>query len=510
MSLHPIARLADLREDRGTRVEIGETKILLLRVGDVVHAYQADCPHAGAPLEQGAVCNGRLICPWHKAAFAVADGSLCEPPALDGLRRYPVEVIDGEVRVGSQALADPAVEPDEDSRCFIVVGAGAAGTAAAAALREQGFAGELLLIDRERRPGYDRTALSKFVIAGDMPPAEVPALRDEAFFAEQDIQRIRGEVVQLDATARRLSLLDGRHFSYDAALLATGGEPQRLPLPGVTLDNVLLLRSREDAEAILQAARPGTRAVIVGDSFIGLEAASALRKRGLVVSVVSQRQVSFAGQFGERIGKAIGQLHEDNGVIFHRGTEVLRFDGDEHVHGVLLDNGEQLPAELVLLGVGVSPVTAMLDDALLDEDGALPVDAGMRAADGLWAAGDIARFPLAGEPTRIEHWRLAQQQGRIAAQNMLGGDARYVDVPFFWTFHFGKRIDYLGHAERWDEVVYEGQPESFEFVALLRQGDHVAAAIGCQRQRAMALLAERLRQPLTVEEALRLIRANPD
>lgn len=510
MSLHPVARLADLREDRGTRVEIGETSILLLRTGETVHAYQAECPHAGAPLDQGAVCNGRLTCPWHKAAFAVADGSLCEPPALDGLKRYPVEVIDGEVRVGSQALEETRSEPAEDARRFIIIGAGAAGTAAAAALREKGFAGELLLIDRERRPGYDRTALSKFVLSGEVPPAEVPALRDEAFFAEQDIQRIHGEVVQLDTVARRASLLDGRHFDYDAALLATGGEPQRLPLPGATLDNVLLLRSREDAEAILQAARPGTRAVIVGDSFIGLEAASALRQRGLVVSVIARHQVSFASAFGERIGAAIGQLHEDNGVIFHRGAEVLRFDGDERVHGVLLDNGEQLPAELVLLGVGVSPVTAMLDDALLDEDGALPVDAGMRAADGLWAAGDIARFPYAGEPARIEHWRLAQQHARIAAQNMLGGDARYRDVPFFWTFHFGKRIDYLGHAERWDKVVYEGEPERFEFIALLRQGDQVAAAVGCERQRAMALLAERMRQPLGVDEALRLIRANPD
>jgi NADPH-dependent 2,4-dienoyl-CoA reductase/sulfur reductase-like enzyme/nitrite reductase/ring-hydroxylating ferredoxin subunit len=510
MSLHPIARLADLREDRGTRVEIGETKILLLRQGDAVRAYQADCPHAGGPLEKGAVCNGRLVCPWHKAAFAVADGSLCEPPALDALKRYPVEVVEGEVRVGSQALAEAVLEAKEDSRRFIIVGAGAAGTAAAAALREKGFAGELLLIDREKQPGYDRTALSKFVLAGDMPPDELPALRDQAFYAEQDIQRIHGEVVQLDAAARRLSLLDGRHFSYAAALLATGGEPQRLPLPGATLDKVLLLRSREDAEAILQAARPGTRAVIVGDSFIGLEAASALRKHGLVVSVVARHPVSFAKQFGERIGQAIGQLHEDNGVVFHRGCEVLRFDGDEQVQGVRLDNGEQLPAELVLLGVGVRPVTAMLDAALLDEDGGLPVDPGMRAADGLWAAGDIARFPLAGEPTRIEHWRLAQQQGRIAAQNMLGGDTRYLDVPFFWTFHFGKRIDYLGHAERWDAAIYEGEPERFEFIALLRRGEQVVAAIGCQRQRAMALLAERMRQPLAVEEALRLVRANPD
>lgn len=506
MSLHNVARFTDLREDRGTRVKIDSLKILLLRVGERVYAYQAECPHAQAPLAKGAICNGRLICPWHKATFTVEDGQVCEPPALSGLTRYPAKVVDGDVLVDDQPLAPVEATRPPDSRCFVIIGAGAAGTAATAALREKGFAGRLVLIDREAVPGYDRTVLSKFVLAGEMPPQDTPPLLDESFYNEQQIERVEGEVIRLDVAAKRVSLADGRTFDYDAALLASGGEPRPLSVKGAHLHNILTLRCREDAERILEVAQPGARVVIIGGSFIGLESASALRRHGLEVSVVAHHETPFSKQFGERIGMAILSLHEDNGVVFHVNTQPREFEGQDKVEAVLLENGERLPADLVLIGIGVSPATELLEGVELDDDGGLPVNEGMAAAPGLWAAGDIASFTLQGLPTRIEHWRLAQQQARIAAQNMLGGETGYAHVPFFWTYHFDKTFEMLGHADQWDRIVFEGNPEQHVFIALLCKGEQVEAIVACEYSRQMAYLAERMKRPLQREEALQTIR----
>jgi len=505
MPLHPVARFADLPQDRATQIKIGDKKIALVRFGDQIRAYQGECPHAGAPLADGAICNGKLICPWHKAAFAIADGGLCEPPALDGLQRYPARVVDGQVVIDDQPLPFGNEDVSADSRCFVIVGAGAAGTAAASALREKGFGGRLALIDPQQHPDYDRTALSKFVIAGEMPPAEVPALRDERFYSEQRIQRIRAAVTDMDLPGKCLTLDDGQQLTYDAALITTGGIPKRLDLPGADLPQVLSLRSRDDARALLYAAQPDGHAVIIGDSFIGLEAASALRKRGLQVTVLARHEIPFQKQFGERIGKAIRRLHEQNGVLFRTHVEAVRFEGELQLTDVVLNNGEHLPADVVLMGTGVRPATDFLHGIALEEDGSLRVDAGMQVGQALWAAGDIATFPMAGALLRIEHWRLAQQQARIAAHNMLGGTERYVDVPFFWTFHFGKRIDYLGHAEQWDDIRFIGEPENFEFIALICEAGKVEAVVACKYERVMAMLAERMKQPLMVDEALREI-----
>lgn len=510
MAMHDVARFMDLREDKGLLVELDDRKLLLLRVGDQARAYQAECPHAGAPLVDGAICEGRLICPWHKAAFAVDDGSICEPPALDALIRYRTDVLGGQVLVDDQPMSASGVSEIGQERCYVIVGGGAAGVAAACALRERGFAGRLLLIDREAEPGYDRTVLSKFVLAGQMRPDQVPPLRDAAFYSAQHIERIHGEVMKLDALAHRVTLIDGQRFDYDAALIATGGEPRSLSVLGADLPGVMTLRSRDDTQHILAAAPPGSHVLIVGDGFIGLEAASALRQRRVQVTVLAHRSVPLAGQLGERIGQALRTLHERQGVLFRTNVSISRFEGDgyrgrKRVDTAVLDNGERLAVDMVLVATGINPATHFLDGVELDEHGAVRVDAGMQASRQLWAVGDIAAFPLHDKPVRIEHWRLAQQHARIAAANMLGEQQVYQDVPFFWTYHYGKRVDYLGHAEQWSSIVYRGEPERFEFMALLCQDDQVKAVVACERERQMALLAERLRRPLTLEQAERLL-----
>lgn len=506
MTLHRVAHVKDVPENRGLEVQIGDTKILLLKVADQWRAYQGDCPHAGAPLVEGALCNGRLTCPWHKAQFRIEDGGLCEPPALDSLKRYPLEVRKDEIWVDDQPLSDAHTPPADDERTFVIVGAGAAGTAAAAALREKGFGGRVLLIDREAEAGYDRTVLSKFVIAAETPPEDVPPLRDEAFYREQRIERLHADVASLDPAGQTVHLANGQSVAYDAALLATGGTPKSLALPGADLPQVFVLRSKSDAQQILHSAKPGERAVIIGDSFIAMESAAALREYGLEVTVLAHHPVPFAKPFGETVGKAILALHQAHGVVFHSEGEVVQIEGTGKVEAVRLDNGERLSADLVLVGIGVSPATGPFADLPREKDQSLRVDGGMQVMEGLWAAGDIATFPLNGHPQRIEHWRLAQQQARIAAANMLGGDEHYLDVPYFWTWHFGKSYDYLGHAETWDEVEFKGDPFNPPFVGLFGKNGVVVAAVACEEDRTMAMLAERMKQPLSVDEAWRLIR----
>ncbi|MGF6491355.1 FAD-dependent oxidoreductase [Pseudomonas frederiksbergensis] len=506
MALHRVARFADVPQDRGLEVRIDKTKIVLLRLGDQLRAYQGKCPHAGAPLAKGALCEGRLICPWHKAAYRLEDGALCEPPSLDSLRRYPLEIRDDEVWVDDQPMPTASTPPADDKRTFVIIGAGASGTACAAALREKGFGGRVVLIDREPEAGYDRTVLSKFVIAGEMPPDEVPPLRDENFYQEQRIERINSDVMSLDASDRTLRLADGQSLSYDAAVIATGGIPKTLSLPSADLPQVFVLRSKAQAQRILTSAKPGQRAVIVGDSFIALESASSLRQYGLEITVLARHAIPFEAHFGDAVGKAIRALHEANGVVFHTDGEAAQIEGTGKVEAVLLDNGQRLPADLVLVGIGVTPATAPFADLPKEKDQSLKVNGGMRVTDGLWAVGDIATFPLNGQPQRIEHWRLAQQQARIAATNMLGGDERYLDVPYFWTWHFGKNYDYLGHAQAWDEVEFKGDPDHPPFIGLFGKNGVVAAAVACDEERAMAMLAERMKQPLSVDEAWRLIR----
>ncbi|EJK99050.1 MULTISPECIES: FAD-dependent oxidoreductase [Pseudomonas] len=506
MPLHQVARLADVREDRGLEVSIDDKPILLLRSGGQVRAFQGKCPHAGAPLAKGAVCHGRLICPWHKAAFRAEDGALCEPPALDSLERYHVEIRDSEVWVDDQPLPSERIPPADDPRTFAIIGAGAAGTACAAALREKGFGGRIQLIDREAEAGYDRTVLSKYVLAGDMALDKTPPLRDETYYTQQRIERIRAEVTHLDSKTRQIQLGDGQRLGYDAVLIATGGVPKTPDLPGIDLPQVFVLRSIDHTRQILDSAQPGQRAVIIGDSFIAMEVASSLRKRELSVTVLARHAVPFAAQLGDSIGKAILARHRANGVVYHSDGEAVRIEGTDKVEAVVLDNGQRFATDLVIIGVGVRPATEPFSGLPREQDQSLTVDAGMRVTDGVWAVGDIATFPLSGQPQRIEHWRLAQQQARIAAANMLGGEEHYLDVPFFWTYHFGKRYDYLGHAEQWDEVEFKGTPEHPPFIALLGKNGLVAAAVACDEGRAMAALAQRMKQPLPLDEAWRLVR----
>jgi len=505
MTEHAVAHVDQLEDDRALRVKAGDEELIVLRHNGQVRAYQADCPHAGAPLEQGAICENRLICPWHKAAFALNDGEVTEPPALASLKRYRAQVRDNYLWVDDQPSTAPVPAPQAEGRTFIVAGAGAAGAAAVASLHRQGFAGQLVWVDQEAEPAYDRTALSKFVIAGKKTAAEVPPLLDDEVLAWPNLRRVRATVTAIDAAQQRITLDDGQHLTYDAALLATGGVPQRPAVEGAQLPGSFLLRSRDDAARILEQVRGSQRAVIVGDSFIGLEAASALRQAGLHVRVVSRHETPLTQQLGDQVSLALRQFHERNGVVFHTGTEPVSLEGPGRVETVTLKNGERLEADLVLFGTGVKPATQLARGLALADDQSLIVDAGMRAAPGLWAVGDMVNFPLAGHPLRIEHWRVAQQQGCLAAENMLGAQREYADVPFFWTLQHGKTLEVLGHARAWNGVEVVGDVDAMNFVALLCVDEQVESVVACGHRALLATLSQRMKRPLSRHEARALI-----
>lgn len=497
-----LASISDLRDGEMKEFSAGETRILLARTGDRFHAVSATCPHYGAPLVEGALCGTRIVCPWHHAVFNVVNGDLEEPPALDALVSYRVQIEDDRILVSLPEEAEDRRatvmgkrDLDTDSRQFVIIGAGAAGYAAAQTLREEGFRGNVVMITREDRAPYDRPNLSKDYLQGHAEPEWMP-LRPEEFFSQHNITLLLNrEVTRVDARTKTITFEDGETMEYDSLLVATGGMPVRLNIPGADLKNVCLLRSFADADSIIETARHSRRAVVVGASFIAMEAAYSLCERGLEVTVVAPSQEPFETTLGREVGALFRRLHEDHGVRFKLGSIVYRFEGSHDVEAVALDNGELIETDMVVVGAGVRPVTHFLEGVELDQSGAVVVDSRMCAADGIYAAGDIASFPdhRTGERVRIEHWRTAQQQGRAAARNMVGRDMAFDGVPFFWTRQFDAGLLYVGHAVSWDEIIYRGEISSRDFLAFYIKNDRVLAVAGMNRDREMAAVEELMR-----------------
>ena len=425
-----------------------------------------------------------------------------EPPAIDSLPCYEVKVQNDEVIVrvpeGRPDRRSPELSKrdSKDERLFVIVGGGAAGYMAAQTLREDGFTGRLVLITRENRLPYDRPNLSKEYLQGIAEPGWLP-LRPEEFFAEHDIEVVRGrEIEVVDAAKKLITFADGDSLLCDALLVATGGEPRKLPFQLESQENVFLLRSYDNGDAIIAAAEKGKRVIVIGASFIGMEAASSLAARGCVVTVVAPDDVPFKKILGAEIGRLFQKIHEENLVKFKLGATVAGFTGMKRVADVLLENTERLDADLVVVGIGVKPATDFFKGVKLHRDGGVFVDKYMRAADGVYAAGDIAYFPhplFTEERQRIEHWRTAMQQGWIAAHNMVGEEVSYDGVPFFWTRQFDVGLLYVGHAEHWDEILFHGEPSAHDFLAFYVKENRVLAVAGMNRDRELAAIEELMR-----------------
>jgi len=438
--------------------KVGEESVLLARRGNEFFAIGSTCTHYGGPLAEGLMVEDTVRCPWHHACFSLRTGEPLRAPALDPVSCWRVEQKDGKVFVREKVAARPKATAGGQLKSVVIVGGGGAGNAAAEMLRREGYAGAITILSADESAPCDRPNLSKGYLAGNAGEDSIP-LRSPEFYESQRIDlRLRTRVASIDAAGRRARLEDGTDHPFDALLLATGAEPVKLEVPGSTLPHVHYLRTVADAKALVAKAQKSKRAVVIGASFIGMEVAASLRARDLAVDVVAPGAIPFLKVLGKEAGTFIRKLHEEHGVTFHLETHAASIDE----RSVTLESGQRLEADLVVVGIGVRPSIALAEKAGLTVDRGVVVDEFMAtSAPGVYAAGDIARFPdpHTGERIRIEHWVVAERQGQTAARNMLGQRAPFDSAPFFWTDQYDFTLAYVGHAERWDSVHMEGQLE---------------------------------------------------
>src|SRR5215470_3693513 len=350
----PTIKSNELADGEMKQVSAEGTNILLSRVKGQYHAVGAFCPHYGAPLVDGVLNGERVVCPWHHSCFNVTTGDLQDPPALDALPSYEIKLENDQVIIRipdettDRRTPEMAKRDLNDERSFVIAGGGAAGYTAAQTLREDGFKGRIILITRESRLPYDRPNLSKDYLQGNAKPEWMP-LRPDEFYADHEIEVLREkEIARIETEKQIISFTDGGTLEYDSLLLATGGTPRRLNVPGSDLKNIFVLRSFDDSDAIIEAAESASHAVVFGASFIGMETAASLTQRHLTVTVVAPG-VTFEKTLGVEIGNLIQHVHESHGVRFRIGSSAARFEGEDTVKAVVLDSGERIETDLVIL-----------------------------------------------------------------------------------------------------------------------------------------------------------------
>jgi NADPH-dependent 2,4-dienoyl-CoA reductase/sulfur reductase-like enzyme/nitrite reductase/ring-hydroxylating ferredoxin subunit len=469
--------------------------VVLARRAESVFAVSARCTHYGGPLVDGLFVGETVRCPWHHACFDLRTGEAVRAPALNNLVRWNVERRADKVYVtGKAAPLAPRRLSGKQPEKIVIVGAGAAGNAAAEMLRREGFAGSITMIGADPSIPYDRPNLSKDYLAGTAPEEWIP-LRSPDFYAEKGIKLVLGTRAKtLDTKGKRVTLENNDAYPFDRLLLATGADPIRLTTLGSDLPHVFTLRSLADSRSIVAKALKARAAVVIGSSFIGLEVAASLRARNVDVHVVAPEAVPLERVMGPEIGDFVRRLHEQHGVAFHLRHTARSIDPS----AVILDDGTRLPADLVVMGVGVRPSTALAEQAGLTVENGVVVDEYLQTnVPGIFAAGDIARWPdpHTGERLRIEHWVVAERQGQTAARNMLGFRERFDSVPFFWSAHYELTISYVGHASRWDRIEIAGSLGDRDCRAeFIRDGKRLAVAtIGRDRE---SLEAERAMEQL--------------
>src|ERR1700738_4102719 len=474
---------------------VGDEDVLLVRVGSEIFAIDAHCSHYHGPLAEGLVDGESIRCPWHHACFDLRTGEAARAPALNPVAVWRVEHEGGRIFVRhKREQPKPRVRGAVDAPGrIVIVGGGAAGFAAAEMLRRQDYRGSIVMLSNEAAAPVDRPNLSKDYLAGSAPEDWLP-LRPEDFYADAAIDmRLNTEVASIDTKARNVVLAGGEAIPYDRLLLATGAEPVRLPIPGADQPHVHLLRSLEDCRAIIASADGARRAVVIGASFIGLEVAASLRVRNIEVHVVGLEQRPMERVLGPEMGDFVRALHEEHGVIFHLGDTITAMDGKR----AMLKSGAMIEADVVVVGVGVRPRLALAELAGLTLDRGVAVDASLETSiAGVYAAGDIARWPdpRSGANIRVEHWVVAERQGQTAAHNMLGQREIFDAVPFFWSQHYDVPINYVGHAEQWDEIAIDGDIAAMDCLLRYKRNGRVLAVASIYRDLA-SLEAEPAMEP---------------
>src|SRR6059058_1456866 len=453
--------------------------ILVARQGSQLFAIGATCTHYGGPLAKGLMVDCTVRCPWHHARFDLRTGEAFGAPALSDTPCWDIDKRGRRFFVVDRKEKKPARKPKWSPASVVIVGAGAAGNAAAEMLRREGYDGPITLIGADEFLPYDRPNLSKDYLAGTAPEEWIP-LRSADFYREQKIETFTNtSATAISTQKKQVTLSDGRSLGYGALLLATGAEPVRLQIPGDDLPHVCYLRTLADSRRIIATAANAKRAVVIGASFIGLEVAASLRERKLEVGVVGKRSLPLEKVLGRELGQLIRETHEEHGVKFHLGRTPAVIQ-DRHVQ---LDDGTVLDCDLVVVGIGVRPNTSLAETAgIATEDGILVNEFLETNVPGIFAAGDIARWadPRAGR-IRVEHWVVAERQGQTAARNILGAHEPFDLSPFFWSNHFDLAIRYVGHGSRNDRAVVSGDLKAKDASVIFCVGDKVTAVASVGR-----------------------------
>ncbi|XP_078492604.1 apoptosis-inducing factor 3-like [Ciona intestinalis] len=508
-------KVGEMKDGEMREVSVGDGKALLVRHQGEYSAIGHKCTHYGAPLVKGALRDGRVRCPWHGACFNAKTGDIEDFPGLDCVPKHDIVIQDGDkvvIRACKSALEThkrykPMVQTqNEDGPHVVIVGGGPASVTCAETLRQKSFMGKITILSADPYLPYDRTKLSK---AMDIKP-EAIFLRPQEFYDAVNIKIINNKRVNgVNAETQVVTCEDGDTFKYDKLMVATGGRPRTLPIPGWDLKNVYVLRTPNDANAIAEVAK-GRKVVICGASFIGMEVAASLVSKAESISVCEFFSVPFERVLGKEVGLFLQKMHEAKGVKFYMNASMVELKGENGaVVKAILKDGSELEADLVIAGVGMIPATEFLKDTgiQISSHGFVGVDRHMRAlkssGDGeifenIYAAGDIAMFPQMlrdWQPSNIQHWQMAHYHGRVAGTNMVvpNDDLQSVEsVPFFWTQQYGKSLRYTGYGVGYDDIVIKGEVSDGKFCAYYTCKDQIVAIATMNSDPVAADFAQRM------------------
>lgn len=363
----------------------------------------------------------------------------------------------------------------------MIIGSGMAGGVAARTLREDGYAGPITILGDEPGVPFGRPPLSKTYLRGEeelsgwlVAPAD--------WYTANDVQLIHGVVTRIDTDRRRVEFDHGT-TDYSKVLIATGGRNRRPDLLGIDKEGIYQLRTVAESDAIRRAAHSGARALVVGMGFIGCEVAASLRQLGVAVTAVFPGRFPLESVLGAEMGETMAGIHTDAGVVLVDGDRVDRFEGSSRVERAVMHGGRSIDCDLVIVAVGIEPDTRLAQGTAVEVDNGIAVDASCRTnVPDVFAAGDVANHlhPLFGR-IRVEHYNNAEKQGAAAARAMLGSEAAYSYLHTFWSDQYEHKLEYVGHARKWDQFIVRGSVKDRKLVGFYLEGGVVKAAVGLNR-----------------------------
>ena len=501
-----VCQESDLEENDMKNFDLGDGKVLLVKQNGKISAIGTKCSHYGAFLSTGALGDGRVRCPWHGACFNLETGDIEDFPGQDSIPCYQVNIEQGQVKVrakksdltANKRVKMMATRNVDDHTTFVVIGGGPSGATCVDTLRQNGFTGRIVMICKEPVLPYDRIKVSKqmdFDITKTL-------LRTQQFYDDNHIETMLNvEAIDLNSQTKEITLNNGYKIKYDKVYIATGSTPRKAPVPGAEFKNVITMRNHSDAQYVQSLLSKDKHVVVLGVSFIGLEAAGYCVKKVAKVTVVGRDSVPLRATFGEQIGAKVMKMFEENKVEFAMNNGIKRCIGTDGVlESVELNDGRILKADLCIMGIGSTLNTDFLKQSglTLNRDGSIDTNQYLQSnVNGIYVGGDIANAPVYSSGNKlatIGHYPLSQYHGKIAALNMVDKIQELKVVPYFWTVLFGKSFRYTGHGKA-HEVHIDGDLEALKFVAYyMDEAGKVIAMASCMRDPVVSQFAEYLTQ----------------